>query len=41
MVVGRMGLLILPYFAMEIQEWERVISRKRACIVAGNQGYYC
>ena len=38
MVVGRMGLLILPYFATEIQEWERAISRKRARIVAENRG---
>ena len=33
-----MHLIIRPCFATVIQEWERVISRKRACIVAGNQG---
>jgi len=33
-----MPLIIRPYFATEIQEWERVISRRRACIVMGNQG---
>ena len=38
MVVGRMHLIVPPYFATEIQEWERAISRKRACIVVGNQG---
>ena len=37
MVVGGMDLTIRPYFATEIQEWGRAMSRKRACIVAGNQ----
>ena len=37
MVVERMDLISLLYFATGIQEWERAISRKRACIVAGNQ----
>ena len=32
-----MHLIIRPCFAMEIQEWGRAMSRKRACIVAGNQ----
>ena len=38
MAVGRIHLIVQPYFATEIQEWERAISRKRACIVAENQG---
>ena len=33
-----MDLIIRHYFATGIQEWERAISRKRACIVARNQG---
>ena len=32
-----MNRIIRPCFAMEIQEWGRAISRKRACIVARNQ----
>ena len=36
MAVGRTHLIIQPYFATAIQEWERVISRKSACIVARN-----
>ena len=32
-----MHLIIQPCFAMEIREWGRAMSRKRACIVAGNQ----
>ena len=32
-----MDLIIRHYFATGIQEWERAISRKRACIVARNQ----
>ena len=38
MSIGKMDLIIQPYFATEIQEWERAISRKWACIVAKNQG---
>lgn len=37
MAVRRIHLVIQPYFATEIQEWERDISRKRASIVAANQ----
>ena len=33
-----MDLIIRPYSATGIQEWERAISRKRSCIVAGNPG---
>ena len=33
-----MHLIVRPYFATEIQEWVRAISRKTTCIVAGNQG---
>ena len=33
-----MDLIIRPYFATEIQEWERAISRKVPYIIAGNQG---
>ena len=32
-----MHLIIRPCFAMEIREWGRAISRKRACILARNQ----
>ena len=32
-----MHLILQPYFATEILEWGRVISRKRACIVAEDQ----
>ena len=38
MAVRRMHLIVQPYFATEIQEWERAISRKRAFIVTENQG---
>ena len=32
-----MDLIIRHYFATGVREWERAISRKRACIVARNQ----
>jgi len=33
-VAERMDLLARLYFVMEIQEWERAISRRRKCIIA-------
>ena len=34
----RMNVIMRPYSAMAIQEWARAISRKRECIITGNQG---
>jgi len=37
MAIGRMDLIMRPYSATAIQEWERAISCKRECLVPGNQ----
>jgi len=37
MLARGMNLIVQPCSAMEIQEWERAISCKRECIIAGNQ----
>jgi len=43
MGVGKMDLIVRPYFAMALQEWERAISCKRACDLSlrGIKEYYC